>query len=106
MCERFQFFPLGPRPPLRVPVPLSLWVPIPLSGSLSPISGPRPLSLGPCPPSHSPGVSLSTAPSCSEYTVHMGSDRLVGGQKIKATRSFRHPGYSTQTHANDIMLAS
>ncbi|KAM7233062.1 hypothetical protein CapIbe_015198 [Capra ibex] len=47
-----------------------------------------------------------TAAHCmmNEYAIHMGSDRLVGGQKIKATRSFRHPGYSTQTHANDIML--
>lgn len=37
--------------------------------------------------------------------VHVGSDTLNNsGQKIKASKSFRHPDYSTQTHANDIML--
>ena len=66
------------------------WVPVPLS-----------LVSSPC-LTHS--ISLNTTPSSSGYNVHMGSDRLVGGQKIKATRSFRHPGYSTQTHANDLML--
>ena len=42
----------------------------------------------------------------SEYQVHMGSDQLGDkrAQKIRATQSFRHPGYSTQTHVNDIML--
>lgn len=41
-----------------------------------------------------------------EYRVHMGSDRLGDktAQRIPATRSFRHPGYSTQTHVNDLML--
>lgn len=74
-CEHFQPFP---------------WVPVPLS----PVPAPR--------LTHS--ISLNTTPSSSGYNVHMGSDRLAGGQKIKATRSFRHPGYSTQTHANDLML--
>lgn len=49
-----------------------------------------------------------TAAHCkmNEYTVYMGSDRLSdrGAQKIRATRSFVHPNYSTQTHVNDIML--
>ncbi|XP_049643052.1 kallikrein-7-like [Suncus etruscus] len=48
-----------------------------------------------------------TAAHCkmSEYNVHMGSDSLGrGGQKIKASKSIRHPQYSTQTHVNDIML--
>ncbi|XP_029780220.1 kallikrein-7 [Suricata suricatta] len=42
----------------------------------------------------------------SEYHVHMGSDQLNGkkAQKIRAKQSFRHPGYSTQTHVNDLML--
>ncbi|CAO2614652.1 Klk7, partial [Lemmus lemmus] len=41
-----------------------------------------------------------------QYTVHLGSDKIgdKSAQRIKATRSFRHPGYSTKTHANDIML--
>lgn len=44
--------------------------------------------------------------SSSEYNVHIGSDQLGDNrsQKIRATRSFRHPGYSTQTHVNDLML--
>uniref|UniRef100_A0A8B9XXG3 Kallikrein related peptidase 7 n=1 Tax=Bos mutus grunniens TaxID=30521 RepID=A0A8B9XXG3_BOSMU len=85
----------------------SLWSPSPsLSGSLSPSLW----SLSPSlwvpapPPRFTHSIFLNTAASRSEYNVHMGSDRLVGGQKIKATRSFRHPGYSTQTHANDLML--
>ncbi|XP_047648420.1 kallikrein-7 [Phacochoerus africanus] len=49
-----------------------------------------------------------TAAHCmmNDYNVHLGSDRLDDrkGQKIRATRSFRHPGYSTQTHVNDLML--
>ncbi|XP_055002052.1 kallikrein-7 [Sorex araneus] len=48
-----------------------------------------------------------TAAHCkmSEYIVHMGSDNLSkSGQRIKASKSFRHPDYSTQTHVNDIML--
>nr|KAF6410268.1 kallikrein related peptidase 7 [Rousettus aegyptiacus] len=49
-----------------------------------------------------------TAAHCkmSEYNVHMGSERLSSrrAQKIRATRSFVHPEYSTQTHVNDIML--
>uniref|UniRef100_A0A8I5YM36 Kallikrein related peptidase 7 n=1 Tax=Pongo abelii TaxID=9601 RepID=A0A8I5YM36_PONAB len=42
----------------------------------------------------------------SEYTVHLGSDTLGDrrAQRIKASKSFRHPGYSTQTHVNDLML--
>lgn len=38
--------------------------------------------------------------------MHLGSDKLGDrrAQKIKATQSFRHPHYSTQTHENDIML--
>lgn len=44
--------------------------------------------------------------SSSEYNVHIGSDQLGDNrsQKIRATKSFRHPGYSTQTHVNDLML--
>uniref|UniRef100_G1PPZ4 Peptidase S1 domain-containing protein n=2 Tax=Myotis lucifugus TaxID=59463 RepID=G1PPZ4_MYOLU len=49
-----------------------------------------------------------TAAHCqmSDYNVYMGSFRLNSrkGQKIKATESFVHPQYSTQTHENDIML--
>uniref|UniRef100_A0A671EBU7 tissue kallikrein n=2 Tax=Rhinolophus ferrumequinum TaxID=59479 RepID=A0A671EBU7_RHIFE len=49
-----------------------------------------------------------TAAHCkmNEYNVHMGSDRLSDrrSQKIRATRSFVHPSYSTQTNVNDIML--
>ncbi|KAM5236248.1 kallikrein-7 [Ctenodactylus gundi] len=49
-----------------------------------------------------------TAAHCqmSEYNVQLGSDVLGSNnaQKIKASKSFRHPGYSTQTHVNDIML--
>ncbi|KAF7474562.1 kallikrein-7 [Marmota monax] len=49
-----------------------------------------------------------TAAHCrmSEYNVHLGSDRLgdKSAQKIRASKSFRHPGYSTKTHANDLML--
>lgn len=45
-------------------------------------------------------------PSPSQYQVHLGSDKIgdQSAQKIKATKSFRHPGYSTKTHVNDIML--
>uniref|UniRef100_A0A8C5W5B6 Kallikrein related peptidase 7 n=2 Tax=Microcebus murinus TaxID=30608 RepID=A0A8C5W5B6_MICMU len=41
-----------------------------------------------------------------KYVVHLGGDKLGDrkSQKIKASRSFRHPGYSTETHVNDIML--
>ncbi|XP_007531379.1 kallikrein-7 [Erinaceus europaeus] len=49
-----------------------------------------------------------TAAHClmSQYNVFLGSDQLgdKSGRIIKAVRSFRHPGYSTQTHVNDIML--
>lgn len=49
-----------------------------------------------------------TAAHCKmgQYVVHLGSDKLGDrrAQKIKATQSFRHPHYSTQTHENDIML--
>lgn len=49
-----------------------------------------------------------TAAHCkmSEYNVHMGNERLSSwrAQKIRATQSFVHPEYSTQTHVNDIML--
>lgn len=42
--------------------------------------------------------------SPSVYTVHLGSESLSRGQKIRATMSFRHPGYSTQSQVNDLML--
>ncbi|XP_066230235.1 kallikrein-7-like [Saccopteryx leptura] len=49
-----------------------------------------------------------TAAHCkmSEYNVHLGSDQLSTGraQRIRATKSFVHPSYSTETHVNDIML--
>ncbi|KAF6288317.1 kallikrein related peptidase 7 [Rhinolophus ferrumequinum] len=49
-----------------------------------------------------------TAAHCkmNEYNVHMGSDRLSDrrAQKIRATRSFVHPNYSSQAQVNDIML--
>ncbi|XP_057568043.1 kallikrein-7-like isoform X2 [Hippopotamus amphibius kiboko] len=47
-----------------------------------------------------------TAAHCrlSAYNVHMGSEQLGRGQKIRATKSFRHPGYSKQTHVDDLML--
>ncbi|XP_005412779.1 PREDICTED: kallikrein-7 [Chinchilla lanigera] len=49
-----------------------------------------------------------TAAHCKmgQYTVQLGSDKLGDSraQKIKATQSFRHPRYSTQTHENDIMM--
>ncbi|KAM4825315.1 kallikrein-7 [Thomomys bottae] len=49
-----------------------------------------------------------TAAHCkmSQYTVQLGSDQIGDrkAQKIKATKSVRHPGYSTKTHANDLML--
>nr|XP_020015534.1 kallikrein-7 [Castor canadensis] len=49
-----------------------------------------------------------TAAHCkmSQYNVQLGSDQ-IGDKKaqiIKATKSVRHPGYSTKTHANDLML--
>lgn len=77
----------APAPPPRSPSPVP--------GSLSPIMGSHP-SL-----QQSQGLS-----SLSEYNVHMGSERLSSrrAQKIRATRSFVHPEYSTQTHVNDIML--
>ncbi|XP_075393987.1 kallikrein-7-like [Tenrec ecaudatus] len=49
-----------------------------------------------------------TAAHCkmNEYNVYMGSQMLNGrrGKRIRATRSIRHPDYSTRTHVNDIML--
>ncbi|XP_069313024.1 kallikrein-7 [Eulemur rufifrons] len=49
-----------------------------------------------------------TAAHCemNEYVVHLGGDKLGDSksQKIKASRSYRHPGYSTKTHENDLML--
>ncbi|XP_059939312.1 kallikrein-7-like [Mesoplodon densirostris] len=47
-----------------------------------------------------------TAAHCmlSAYNVHMGSEYLRRGQKIRATMSFRHPGYSSESQVNDIML--
>ncbi|XP_057566557.1 kallikrein-7-like isoform X1 [Hippopotamus amphibius kiboko] len=47
-----------------------------------------------------------TAAHCmmSAYNVHMGSEQLGRGRKIRATKSFRHPGYSKQTYDNDLML--
>ncbi|XP_076987161.1 kallikrein-7-like [Tamandua tetradactyla] len=49
-----------------------------------------------------------TAAHCKmgEYTVHLGGDQLnsKNTQRIRARQSFRHPGYSTQTHVNDLML--
>lgn len=74
---------------------------------------PDPSSLHPCSPLSEPHPSLSGArplseclSSPSDYNVYMGSFRLNSrrGQKIKATQSFVHPSYSTQTHENDIML--
>ncbi|XP_057569013.1 kallikrein-7-like isoform X2 [Hippopotamus amphibius kiboko] len=47
-----------------------------------------------------------TAAHCrlSAYNVHMGSEQLGRGRKIRATKSFRRPGYSKQTYDNDFML--
>ncbi|XP_057568231.1 kallikrein-7-like [Hippopotamus amphibius kiboko] len=47
-----------------------------------------------------------TAAHCvmSAYNVHMGSEELGRSQKIRATKSFRHPGFSKQTYDNDLML--
>ncbi|XP_057567868.1 kallikrein-7-like isoform X10 [Hippopotamus amphibius kiboko] len=47
-----------------------------------------------------------TAAHCmmSAYNVYMGSEQLGRGRKIRATKSFRHPGYSKQTYDNDLML--
>ncbi|XP_027716781.1 kallikrein-7 [Vombatus ursinus] len=51
-----------------------------------------------------------TAAHCmmNSYNVHLGKhnlkDRERGSQVIQATRSYRHPQYSTVTHVNDLML--
>ncbi|XP_074075626.1 kallikrein-7 [Macrotis lagotis] len=51
-----------------------------------------------------------TAAHCmmNRYNVHLGKHVLTGrergSQVIMATRSIRHPRYSTSTHANDLML--
>ncbi|XP_007492237.1 kallikrein-7 [Monodelphis domestica] len=51
-----------------------------------------------------------TAAHCRKgsYNVHLGKHSLKGNEKgsqvIRATRSYRHPQYSTVTHANDFLL--
>ncbi|XP_043852865.1 kallikrein-7-like [Dromiciops gliroides] len=51
-----------------------------------------------------------TAAHCliNKYNVHLGKSSLKGkergSQVIQATRSVRHPQYSTVTHMNDLMM--
>ncbi|XP_068944923.1 kallikrein-7-like [Petaurus breviceps papuanus] len=51
---------------------------------------------------------LGPGESGGSYNVHLGKHRLTqnerGSQVIRATRSYRHPQYSTTTHVNDLML--